>query len=216
MTAAATATPSAVPAAVDTSPRYAAGDILEDPKSGMPRLVTRVLADSDTYMIRLVFEIDGERFLKKDGSFQEMGETVDCLNFERMGLIPSGNVARIPIYVTGYNLYGYLEYDTPESMVFAKPSPDKLTGDVRFVLELLHTGDVSIYSTIGNETEERTTHTISQYRSFELGTADRARVRVYKDAYTGWMKATLKADGVVVSEKEIGTGIRVVTLSFST
>ncbi|MDG6256185.1 MAG: hypothetical protein QCH35_01150 [Methanomicrobiaceae archaeon] len=217
MTAAATSTPSAVPAGEgDPSPRYSAGDMLEDPRSGMPRLVTRVLPDSEEYMIRLVFEIDGERFLKKDGSFQEMGEKVDCLDFEKMGLVPSGNVASIPIYVTAYNLYGYLEYDTPESMVFAKPCPDKLTGDVHFVLELLHTGDVSIYSTIGNETESRTTHTISQYRSFGLGEADRALVRVYKNAYAGWMKATLKADGVVVNEKEIGTGSRVVTLSFST
>jgi hypothetical protein len=164
-----------------------------------------------------VFENDdGEQFLKKDASFQEMGDTVDGRGFESLKLIPSGTMESIPIYVGEDDLYGYLEYESPDTMGFARPSPEKLGGEVHFVLELWYNGEVDVYSSIGNETTARTTHTVSEFNTFELGDAERAYVRVYKDYSTRWMKAALTADGVTVDEEEAGNGVRTVTLSFST
>lgn len=211
------ATPAATPTATGSATLYSAGDLLQEPRSGIGRLVTCVLADSEEYRVRLVFEDDeGERFLKKDASYQEMGEKVDCREFEAMKLVPSGTVESIPIYVGADDLYGFLEYESPDTMVFVRPSPEKLTGEVHFILELWYNGEVDLYSSIGNETTATTTHTVSEYRTFDLGESTRAYVRVYKDYSTRWMKAILTADGVTVDEEEAGSGVRSVTLSFST
>jgi len=210
------ADPSQTPAAQPTAciPRYAAGEMIRNADGTDIRLVTKVT--QDRYQIRMVTSADGDLYIKKDGSFQEMGKAYDAREFDKMDFISMGPVSSVPVRDQNRHIYGYLEYLNANTMAFERPSPEKLTGDVNYVLEIWYNGDARVYASIGGATTTKT-YAVNGFWEVDLGRNDRVFVSVSKDDYTsGMMRVALRADGVLVAEGETNDRYGHVSLSFST
>ncbi|KUG19443.1 hypothetical protein ASZ90_010830 [hydrocarbon metagenome] len=170
----------------------------------------------DRYQIRMVTSADGDLYIKKDGSFQEMGKAYDAREFDKMDFISMGPVSSVPVRDQNRHIYGYLEYLNANTMAFERPSPEKLTGDVNYVLEIWYNGDARVYASIGGATTTKT-YAVNGFWEVDLGRNDRVFVSVSKDDYTsGMMRVALRADGVLVAEGETNDRYGHVSLSFST
>lgn len=211
-TAAPTATPTAQPTAY--VPKYSAGKILRNADATDIRLITKV--SQDRYLMRTVTFADDDLYIKKDQSYQEMGGGCDARDFDKMDFVSMGPVSSVPVRDGNGLIYGYLEYGDEISMTFERPSPEKLTGDVKYILEIWYSGEARVYASVGSTTTTKT-YSINGYREINLGEDDSAYVGVSKDDYaSGTLKAVLKADGVVVAEGETNDKYGRVSLSFYT
>lgn len=195
-------------------PQYSAGEILVSDDATDIRLITKV--NTDRYQVRMVIFADDDLYIKKDGSFEEMGPVCNALEFDKMDFVSMGRVSSVPVRDQNGLLYGYLEYLNANSMTFERPSPEKLTGNVNYVVEIWYSGDVRVYASIGGATTTKT-YSINGFSEINLGEDDRAFVGVSKDDYaSGTLKVALKADGVLVAEGETDDKYGHISLSFST
>jgi len=211
-TAAPTATPTAQPTAY--IPKYSAGQLLKNADATDIRLITKV--SQDKYLMRMVTFGGGDLYIKKDQSYQEMGSKCDARDFDKMDFVSMGLASSVPVRDNNGLIYGYLEYGDKTSMTFEHPSPEKLTGDVKYTLEIWYSGDARVYASIGS-TSTTKTYSINGYKAINLGEDDSAYVSVSKDDYaSGTLKAVLKAEGVVVAEGETNDKYGHVSLSFYT
>ncbi len=204
------------PAAQPTTyiPKYTAGEVLKNADATDIRLITKV--SQGKYQMRTVTRADDDMYIKADKSFQEMGGACDAQEFDKMAFVSLGPVDSAVVRDTNGNIYGYLEYQDKSSMKFERPSPEKLTGDVKYVLEIWYSGDAQVYASIGSVTTTKT-YPVNGYREIVLGEDDRAFVSVSKDDYgSGTLKATLKADGILVAEGETNDKYGHISLSFYT
>ena len=195
-------------------PKYTAGEVLKNADATDIRLITKV--SQAKYQMRTVTRADGDMYIKADKSFQEMGSACDAQEFDKMAFVSLGPVDSVVVRDTNGNIYGYLEYQDKSSMTFERPSPEKLTGDVKYVLEIWYSGDARVYASIGSVTTTKT-YPVSGYKEIALGKDSRVFVSVSKDDYgSGTLKAILKADGVLVAEGETNDKYGHVSLSFYT
>jgi hypothetical protein len=145
-----------------------------------------------------------------------MGSVCDARDFDKMNFVSMGPASSVPVRDRNGLIYGYLEYGDEISMTFERPSPEKLTGDVKYVLEIWYSGDARVYASIGSVTTTKT-YPVSGYKEIALGKDSRVFVSVSKDDYgSGTLKAILKADGVLVAEGETNDKYGHVSLSFYT
>ncbi len=204
--------PTAQPTAY--TPKYTAGEILRNADATDIRLITKV--NQDKYQMRMVVFANDDLYIKADKSSQEMGSTCDARDFDKMKFVSLGPVGSVTIRDANGGIYGYLEYLDKSSMKFERPSPEKLTGDVNYVLEIWYTGDVRVYTSIGGVSTTKT-YTVNGYEDIALGEDDRVHVSVSKDDRgLGTLKALLKAEGVLVAEGETNEKYGRVSLSFYT
>lgn len=195
-------------------PKYTAGEILRNAGATDIRLITK--ASQDRYQMRTVTFANDDLYIKADKSFQEMGSGCDAREFDKMAFVSMGPVESVPVRDVNGNVYGYLEFLDKSSMKFERPSPEKLTGDVKYILEIWYSGDARVYASIGSVTTTKT-YTVNGYSEINLGEDDRAFVSVSKDDYgSGTLKAVLKADGVLVAEGETNDKYGHISLSFYT
>lgn len=208
--------PTARPTAQPTIyiPKYTAGEILRNADASDIRLITKV--SQNRYQMRTVTFADDDLYIKADKSFQEMGSGCDAREFDKMAFVSMGPVSSVLVRDANGNAYGFLEYQDESTMKFERPSPEKLTGDVKYILEIWYSGDVRVYASIGSVTTTKT-YPVNGYSEIVLGEDERAFVSVSKDDYgSGMLKATLKADGVLVAEGETNDKYGHISLSFYT
>ncbi|NLB00634.1 MAG: hypothetical protein GX837_06690 [Methanomicrobiales archaeon] len=195
-------------------PKYTAGEVLMNTDATDIRLITKI--SQGKYQMRTVTRTDDDLYIKADKSFQEMGSACDARDFDKMEFESLGLVDSAPVRDVNGDIYGYLEYQDRSSMKFERPSPKKLTGDVKYILEIWYSGDARVYASIGGATTTKT-YMVNGYSALNLGKDDRAFVSVSKDDYgSGTLKATLKADGVIVAEGETNDKYGHISLSFYT
>ncbi|MDK2891437.1 MAG: hypothetical protein PWR21_2069 [Methanoculleus sp.] len=196
------------------TPKYAAGEVLRNADATDIRLITKV--SQNRYQMRTVIFVNEDLYIRSDKSFQEMGNWCEAREFDKMDFVSVGFVESIPVRDANGNIYGYLEYLDKSSMKFERPSPDKLTGDVKYVLEIWYNGDARVYASVGGVTTTKT-YAVNGYSEVNLGVDDSAFVSVSKDDYgPGTLKAILKAEGVVVAEGETNDKYGHISLSFYT
>ncbi len=195
-------------------PKYTAGEVLRNADATDIRLITKV--SQGKYQMRTVILADDDLYIRADKSYQEMGSACDAREFDKMAFVSMGPVSSVLVRDANGNAYGYLEYLDKSTMKFERPSPEKLTGDVKYVLEIWYSGDARVYASIGSVTTTKT-YPVGGYKEITLGKDRRAFVSVSKDDYgSGTLKAVLKADGVLVAEGETSDKYGHVSLSFYT
>jgi hypothetical protein len=101
-------------------PIWPAGTILSDAKGESKGIITRVDYEQNKYYFRnlILPPENGEPYLLKDNSFEQMGPVFDSKSIEEKYPGYEGKMMKITIYGRGAikSETGYLEYDTKESM----------------------------------------------------------------------------------------------------
>ena len=101
-------------------PIWPAGTILSDKKGESKGIITKVDYEQNKYYFRnlILPPENGEPYLLKDDSFEQMGPVFDSKSIEEKYPGYEGKMMKITIYGRGAikSEIGYLEYDTKESM----------------------------------------------------------------------------------------------------
>ncbi|EHQ34463.1 hypothetical protein Metlim_0322 [Methanoplanus limicola DSM 2279] len=105
---------------VEYRPIWPAGTILSDAKGESKGIITKVDHKQNKYYFRnlILPPENGEPYLLKDNSFEQMGPVFDSKSIEEKYPGYEGKMMKITIYGRGAikSETGYLEYDTKESM----------------------------------------------------------------------------------------------------
>ncbi|MBN1431859.1 MAG: hypothetical protein JW931_03720 [Methanomicrobiaceae archaeon] len=99
-------------------PLWPAGTLLSDDERKGWGLITKVKPETSEYYFRNVINPEeGQPYIIKDSSFEEMGTTYSAKGIDNKYINYEGKVIKMAIVSkTGSSILGYLEYDTNETM----------------------------------------------------------------------------------------------------
>ncbi len=99
-------------------PLWPAGTLLSDDERKGWGLITKVKPETSEYYFRNVINPEeGQPYIIKDSSFEEMGTTYSAKGIDYKYINYEGKAVKMAIVSkTGSSILGYLEYDTNETM----------------------------------------------------------------------------------------------------
>jgi len=99
-------------------PLWPAGTLLSDKEKKGWGLITKVKKETSEYYLRnVLYPEEGEPYIIKDSTFEEMGITYPAKGIDKKYVNFEGKVIKIPIVSsTGSSILGYLKYDDNKTM----------------------------------------------------------------------------------------------------
>jgi hypothetical protein len=100
------------------APLWSAGTLLSDEDKKGWGLITKVNSETSQYYFRnVIYPDEGEPYIIKDSTFEEMGTTFSAKGIDKKYINFEGKVVKIAIVSsTGSSVLGYLEYYDNKSM----------------------------------------------------------------------------------------------------